>query len=133
MPQSCLPFLMFTGEAKPAIDFYLATFPGAALESLEHYGEGEAMPPSAVKSAVLVIAGQRIRAFDSPPVHTFGFTPAAIYFFLECESEEELRALARTLAQEGGGELMPVGNYGFSRLFAWVNDRFGVSWQLNLA
>ncbi|MBN9088138.1 MAG: VOC family protein [Reyranella sp.] len=30
-----------------------------------------------------------------------------------------------------GGELMPVGNYGFSTLFAWVADRFGVSWQIN--
>jgi predicted 3-demethylubiquinone-9 3-methyltransferase (glyoxalase superfamily) len=27
---------------------------------------------------------------------------------------------------------MPTGNYGFSRRFAWLNDRFGVSWQVNL-
>ena len=34
---------------------------------------------------------------------------------------------------EDGGVLMPPGNYGRSRNFAWINDRFGVSWQLNLA
>ena len=33
---------------------------------------------------------------------------------------------------EGGAVLMPPGGYGFSARFAGVNDRFGVSWQLNL-
>jgi len=28
---------------------------------------------------------------------------------------------------------MAMGNYGFNTKFGWVNDRFGVSWQLNLA
>ena len=32
-----------------------------------------------------------------------------------------------------GAVLMPLGGYGFSQLFTWINDRFGVSWQLNLA
>jgi predicted 3-demethylubiquinone-9 3-methyltransferase (glyoxalase superfamily) len=44
---------------------------------------------------------------------------------------EELGRLFAALS-ERGGVLMPRGNYGFSREFAWVNDRFGVSWQLNL-
>jgi predicted 3-demethylubiquinone-9 3-methyltransferase (glyoxalase superfamily) len=78
-----------------------------------------------------LVGGQRLRIFDSPPVHAFTFTPA-ISFFLDCESEEQLRDLAAALGEDGGF-LMPVGSYGFSQLFAWVNDRFGVSWQLNLA
>ena len=84
-----------------------------------------------IKAATLVIAGQRLRVFDSPVPHAFDFTPA-ISFFVDCTSAQQLRDLAGTL-QDGGAALMPLNNYGFSQLFAWVNDRFGVSWQLNLA
>jgi predicted 3-demethylubiquinone-9 3-methyltransferase (glyoxalase superfamily) len=50
--------------------------------------------------------------------------------FVECESEAELDRLYAALHEKA---LMPLGNYGFSKKFGWVNDRFGVSWQLNLA
>jgi predicted 3-demethylubiquinone-9 3-methyltransferase (glyoxalase superfamily) len=131
MVQSCLPFLMFQGEGAAALEFYLATFPDARAEQVERYGEGEAVPAGGLKAARLVIAGQRIRLFDSPPVHDFTFTPS-FSLFLECDGEEELRRLGETLA-EGGKVMMPADNYGFSRLFTWVSDRFGVSWQLNQA
>lgn len=126
------PFLMFQGKGREALDFYLATFPGAQVEGLQLYGPGEPSPEGTVRSAVLIVGGQRLRLFDSPPVHAFSFTPA-ISFFLDCESEAQLRDLAAALSDNGGAFLMPIGNYGFSALFAWVNDRFGVSWQLNLA
>ena len=125
------PFLMFQGAGKDALDFYLATFPGAQVEGLQLYGPGEPGVEGTVRHAILIVGGQRLRVFDSPPVHAFSFTPA-ISFFLDCESEGQLRTLAAAL-EDGGAALMPVGSYGFSRLFAWVNDRFGVSWQLNLA
>lgn len=129
MPKSCTPFLMFTGQAKEALDFYLETF-DAKVNAIEHYGEGEQMPAGKVKMALFTIAGQQIRAFDSPPVHDFTFTPSQS-FFVECGSEEELRALSDALSREGG-VMMPADNYGFSRLYAWIADRFGVPWQLNL-
>lgn len=129
---SMMPFLMFQqGKATEAIDYYCATFPGARVEAMERFGAGEAGPEGTVKGARLVIAGQPLRIFDSPAPHGFGFTPS-ISFFVECTSDDELRGLAARL-EEGGAALMPLGDYGFSRLFAWVNDRFGVSWQLNLA
>jgi predicted 3-demethylubiquinone-9 3-methyltransferase (glyoxalase superfamily) len=77
-----------------------------------------------------VVAGLPVLASDSFVHHGFTFTPS-ISFMLGCKDEDELDRLAAALA-EGGGVLMAPGNYGFSRKFAWVNDRFGVSWQVNL-
>ncbi len=50
---------------------------------------------------------------------------------MTCSSEEQIDRLSVTLG-EGGKVYMPLGDYGFSRKFAWVGDRFGVTWQLNL-
>jgi predicted 3-demethylubiquinone-9 3-methyltransferase (glyoxalase superfamily) len=62
--------------------------------------------------------------------HEFSLTPA-FSLFVECASDEEIERLFAALG-DGGATLMPLGAYGFSRRFGWVNDRFGVSWQLNL-
>jgi predicted 3-demethylubiquinone-9 3-methyltransferase (glyoxalase superfamily) len=63
-------------------------------------------------------------------VHDFTFTPSSS-IFVECDDEAQLRELAAKLG-DGGGVLMGIDNYGFSKLFTWIADRFGVSWQLNL-
>ncbi len=60
----------------------------------------------------------------------FAFTPS-VSLFVGCESEVELHAAFARLSA-GGEVMMPPDNYGFSAKFARVNDRFGVSWQLNL-
>jgi predicted 3-demethylubiquinone-9 3-methyltransferase (glyoxalase superfamily) len=62
--------------------------------------------------------------------HAFSFTPS-ISMFVDCETPAEVESLYVKLA-EGGQTLMPLNAYPFSRKFAGVNDRFGVSWQLNL-
>lgn len=122
---------MFQGNVgSAALDFYQSVFPDAKLESVERYGEGDGPPPGSLKIAHLNIAGQTVMLQDTPIAHAFTFTPS-VSLFVECKSEEELRRLATTLAEEGA-ELMPIANYGFSTLFAWVSDRFGVSWQVNL-
>ncbi|WP_424630705.1 VOC family protein [Bradyrhizobium sp. SYSU BS000235] len=131
MANSVRPFLMFQGNVgSAALEFYQSVFPDAKLDSVERYGEGDGPPPGSLKMARLTIAGQTILLHDTHIAHGFNFTPS-ISLFVESGSEEELRRLATTLA-EGGAELMPIANYGFSTLFAWVADRFGVSWQINL-
>jgi predicted 3-demethylubiquinone-9 3-methyltransferase (glyoxalase superfamily) len=131
MPRKVTPFLMFDGTAEEAMRFYVSVFAGSEIKQVERFGPGEMGADGSIKSATFTLAGQDLRCFDSPVKHNFTFTPA-ISLFVECASEAELdEAFARLSA--GGAVLMPLNNYGFSTKFAWVNDRFGVSWQLNLA
>ena len=122
---------MFEGNAGPAINFYISLFPGGKVNETVLYAADEPGPEGTVKMASFTVGGQTILASDSFVKHAFSFTPA-VSLFVECGSEDEIDRLYAALG-EGGAALMPMDNYGFSRKFAWVNDRFGVSWQLNLA
>ncbi len=124
------PFLMFEGAAEAAMDFYVSLFPGGRIEDITRYGpEGPGKEGSVVR-ATFVLEDQRVMCIDSPAQHGFTFTPS-FSFFVDCETDGDLQRLIDALSQ-GGAFLMPPDNYGFSRRFAWLNDRFGVSWQLNL-
>ncbi|MGE7109874.1 VOC family protein [Lysinibacillus sp. NPDC047702] len=78
--------------------------------------------------AILDLKSLKIMVNDSVIQHNFTFTPS-VSIFLECESVEEINHLAAQML-EGGKALMPLDNYGFSKRFTWIEDRFGVSWQL---
>lgn len=129
MPTNIRPFLMFEGRAEEALNLYTSLFPNSAVENIARYGPEGPGKPGSVMRADFRLGHQRVVCIDSPVPHAFGFTPA-FSFLVDCASEEEIDRLSNALG-EGGAELMPLGNYGFSKKFAWVNDRFGVSWQLN--
>ena len=80
--------------------------------------------------AMFSLAGQEVMCIDSPVKHDFTFTPA-MSLFVDCTADAQIEELFARVS-EGGQVMMPLDNYGFSRKFAWVSDRFGVSWQLNL-
>jgi len=130
MTTKLTPFLMFQGAAQEAIRRYVDLFDDGRVLSMDLYGPDEPGAEGTVRHAEFTIAGQTLRCIDSPAVHAFSFTPATS-LFVDCDTEEQLRGLSDALG-EGGAMLMPLGDYGFSRLFVWLNDRWGVSWQLNL-
>lgn len=130
MARKITPFLMFHGSAEEAMQFYVGLFAGSEVRNIERYGPGQPGAEGSVKRAEFTVAGQDVMCIDSPVKHAFTFTPA-MSMFVECETEAELQHAFEALA-EGGAVLMPLNDYGFSRKFGWVNDRFGVSWQLNL-
>lgn len=124
------PFLMFQGRAEEAMTFYTSLLEGDEIVRISRYGPQEAGREGSVEHAVFTLGGREVMCIDSNVEHDFGFTPA-MSLYLRCDSEAEIEHLYTDLSREGQ-VLMPLASYGFSRRFAWVNDRFGVSWQLDL-
>jgi predicted 3-demethylubiquinone-9 3-methyltransferase (glyoxalase superfamily) len=126
---SVIPFLMFEGNAEEALTRYVSVIPSSEVLLLERYGADGPGAEGTLSRGEASLAGQRVRFFDSSVHHDFTFTPA-LSFFITVDTEAEVDRIAGALAA-GGEFLMPAGDYGFSRRFAWLNDEFGVSWQIN--
>lgn len=130
MKQKITTFLMFEGKAEEAMTFYLSLFKGSAVASITRYGPDGPGAEGSVMHAVFSLQGQNFMCIDSNVRHGFTFTPS-MSLFVTCESEEEIARLFSSLSQ-GGQVLMPLAAYPFSPRYCWLNDRFGVSWQLSL-
>jgi predicted 3-demethylubiquinone-9 3-methyltransferase (glyoxalase superfamily) len=123
--QKITTFLMFTGQAEEAMNFYTSLFDEAEIKSVVRREDGS------VLHAMFTINGQTFKCTDSEVEHDFTFTPS-MSLFVTCDTEEEIDRLFEKLSQDGA-VLMPLSDYPFSEKFAWVEDKYGVSWQLNLA
>ena len=128
--QEITTFLMFEGGAEEAMNFYLSLFDDAEVVSITRYGAEGPGPEGSVMQATFTLAGRRFMCSDSFVHHEFTFTPS-VSMFVDCTDEAQLDRLYAALLGDRQA-LMPLGDYGFSKKFGWVNDRFGVSWQLNL-
>lgn len=129
-----LPFLTFhPGSAGPgaaaAMAVYLEIFGGRVISD-QRYGADGPGAEGTVVVAEFEIAGLRVRCSDSPAVHGWDFTPG-MSLWVDLDSADDQRRVFSALA-DGGQEFMPLGDYGFGP-FGWVQDRFGVSWQLGVA
>ena len=129
------PFLLFVreqwGRAEEAIALYTSLFKDSRVDHVERYGPGEGPDAEGtVKLASFSLDGQEFMAMDSAAGHEFTFTPA-MSIFVRCDTESEIDDLFAGLS-EGGKVFMPLTQYPFAEKFAWVGDRFGVSWQLSL-
>lgn len=123
--QKIVPHLWYDKEAKEAAMFYISLFEGARLLNttiIENTPSGDAELVS------FELAGIEFQAISAGPYFTFN---PSISLMVACESIEEVNTKWKALL-EGGTELMPLGEYPFSKWYGWVQDRFGLSWQLML-
>lgn len=126
-----MPFLMFQdGKAEEAMNYYTSLIEDSKIIDIIHYGKNEAGDEGTVMQATFSLKGQKFMCIDSNVKHEFTFTPS-FSIYVMCDSEDEIDNLYEKLLNDGQA-LMPLNNYGFSKKFGWLNDRYGVSWQLNL-
>jgi predicted 3-demethylubiquinone-9 3-methyltransferase (glyoxalase superfamily) len=129
MSVAVTPFLMFEGQAEEAMQLYTSLFTDGRILELVRRPAAGSEAEGMVLRALFTIGGQKVYCSDSNVQHAFTFTPSTS-LFVDFDTEQELVRVFGVLS-EGGTVLMELADYGFSAKFGWLNDRFGVSWQLN--
>jgi len=114
--QKITPFLWFDRKAEEAMNFYVSVFKNSKVVRVSRYGDAGPGPKGTVMSATFQLDGQEFFALNGGP--QFTFTPA-ISFFVNCETQQEVDELWDKLS--AGGRKDRCG---------WLQDRFGVSWQV---
>ena len=115
--QKVTTYLWFDSNAEEAVTFYTSLFPGSKVTSVARWPEGGPGPAGQVLNMVFELAGQQFMALNGGP--RFAFTPA-ISLFVSCENQAEVDRFWTKLLENGGREDQ----------CGWLQDRYGLSWQI---
>ena len=121
--QKITPHLWFDNNAGEAARFYTSIFKNSKIKNMTTLHN---TPSGTVEIYTVQLLGQEFTLISAGPY--FKFTPA-VSFFVGYSTKEEVDALWKNLL-EGGSALMELGEYPFSEKYGWVQDRYGVSWQV---
>jgi predicted 3-demethylubiquinone-9 3-methyltransferase (glyoxalase superfamily) len=105
-------------------------FDQSEIINITRYGANEAGNEGTVLHATFSLNGQEFMCIDSSVEHGFTFSPA-ISLYVRCNTQAEIDQLFEKLSQDGK-VYMPLSAYPFSERFAWIEDKYGISWQLSL-
>jgi len=117
MKNNIYPCIWFNNSAKEAAEFYIETF-----------GNGKITINMSMLTT-FELNEQKFLAINGGT--EFKPNPAVSYFVYCDGNNERIEQLYEKLS-EGGMVLMSLGKYDWSEKYAWVQDKFGVSWQLDI-
>ncbi|MFX1366917.1 MAG: VOC family protein [Promethearchaeota archaeon] len=121
--QKITTHLWFDKEASKAAEFYTLIFKNSEIKNLSTLHN---TPSGSVDMVTIELLGQEFTLISAGPL--FKFNPS-ISFLVACKNKKEVNDLWKSLSV-GGVVLMELGEYPFSEKYGWVQDKFGVSWQL---
>ena len=121
--QQISPHLWFDTQAREAAEFYVSLFPGSKITNVTTLSD---TPSGDCDLVSFELSGQPFMAISAGP--HFNFNPS-VSFHIKCSTKEEVDAIWEQLSP-GGKVLMPLDSYPFSERYGWLEDKFGVSWQI---
>jgi len=121
--QKITTHLWFDKEAKQAAEFYTSVFNDAKIVSSSSI---EGTPSGSVDILTIDISGHEFTLISAGPLFTF--TPA-VSFLVGCKTKEEVDTVWEKLSK-GGSVLMELGVHPFSEKYGWLQDKYGLSWQI---
>lgn len=130
--QAIIPFIWFNGRAEEAAEFYVSLFPESRIGAISRYGkegfEFHGQPEGTPMVIDMELGGTRVSILNGGPAYE---PNPAVSFFVQLETEAEVDALWAALL-DGGTVLMDLEPQPWSPKYGWLNDRYGVSWQISL-
>ena len=121
--QKIIPHLWFDKEAVEAAEFYTSVFKNSRIKSTTKLHN---TPSGSVDIVTFDIMGYEFMAISAGPL--FKINPS-ISFHVKCKTTDEVDAIWEKLL-DGGKVLMELGEYPFSKKYGWIQDKYGVSWQI---
>ena len=115
MPQTSI-CLWFDSQAQEAADFYVGLFPDSRITAVTHYGPGAPMPAGTVLTVTFELGGQAYTLLNGGPVYKLS---PAVSIVVHCRTQDEVDHYWQALSAVPQAEQC-----------GWVQDRFGVSWQI---
>ncbi|MDP2629606.1 MAG: VOC family protein [Candidatus Harrisonbacteria bacterium] len=131
--QKITPFLWFDTQAEEAANLYTSLFKNSKIGSVSRYGkagsEVSGMPEGTIMTIEFELEGQKFVGLNGGP--EFKLNPS-VSFLVACSTKEEVDALWEELSKDGKA-LMELDEYPFSERYGWIEDRYGLSWQIMFA
>jgi predicted 3-demethylubiquinone-9 3-methyltransferase (glyoxalase superfamily) len=128
--QKITSFLWFDNQAEEAANFYCAVFKNSKMAKGAQYDEAASKaahrPVGSVMTVPFQLEKHEFVGLNGGPI--FKFNPS-ISFIVNCKTPAETEELWNRLI-EGGTALMALDKYPFSEKYGWLQDKFGLSWQL---
>ena len=121
--QKIIPHLWYDTQATQAAEFYVSIFPDSKILNISTLND---TPSGTVEMVSFELLNYEFQAISAGPYFTFN---PSVSFMIECITAQEVDAYWEKLSP-GGTALMELGAYPFSERFGWIQDQYGLSWQI---